>query len=79
MIKQLLSFTQLSRIIPVKSIGKGWLMLAVVLTFKKVRGYYAGDLSGITAKKYSFWFSSFYKPGKRLPVPVTGTVKLKLL
>jgi hypothetical protein len=29
-------------------------------------GYYAGDLSGITAKKSPFWFSPFYKPGKRI-------------
>jgi hypothetical protein len=29
-------------------------------------GYYAGDLSGITAKKAPFWFSPFYKPGKQI-------------
>jgi hypothetical protein len=28
--------------------------------------YYAGDLSGITARKVPFWFSPFYKPGKKI-------------
>jgi hypothetical protein len=29
-------------------------------------GYFAGDLSGITAKKAPLWFSPFYKPGKKI-------------
>jgi hypothetical protein len=29
-------------------------------------GYYAGDLSGITARKAPFWFSPFYKPGRKI-------------
>jgi hypothetical protein len=33
---------------------------------EKTSGYYAGDLSGITAKKAPFWFQPFYKPGKKI-------------
>jgi len=33
---------------------------------QKGPGYFAGDLSGITAKKTPFWFSPFYKPGKKI-------------
>jgi hypothetical protein len=33
---------------------------------QKGPGYYAGDLSGITARKVPFWFQPFYKPGKKI-------------
>jgi hypothetical protein len=33
---------------------------------QKGPGYFAGDLSGITAKKVPFWFTPFYKPGKKI-------------
>jgi hypothetical protein len=65
MIKQLLSLRTYHDI-PVKSIGKGWLMLGGSTDLQKGPGYYAGDLSGITAKKVPFWFSPFYKPGKKI-------------
>ncbi len=65
MIKQLLSLRTYHDI-PVKSIGKGWLMLGGSTDLQKGPGYYAGDLSGITAKKMPFWFSPFYKPGKKI-------------
>ncbi|WP_153797076.1 GH3 family domain-containing protein [Foetidibacter luteolus] len=65
MIKQLLSLRTYTDI-PVKSIGKGWLMLGGSTQLQKNAGYYAGDLSGITAKKQPFWFQPFYKPGKRI-------------
>jgi hypothetical protein len=52
--------------LPVKSIGKGWLTIGGSTDLEKKDGYYAGDLSGITAKKAPFWFQPFYKPGKRI-------------
>jgi len=65
MIKQLLTLRTYHDL-PMKSIGKGWLMLGGSTDLKKGPGYYSGDLSGITAKKVPFWFSPFYKPGKRI-------------
>lgn len=65
MIKQLLTLLNYENI-PVKSIRKGWLMLGGSTDLQKGPGYYAGDLSGITAKKVPFWFSPFYKPGKKI-------------
>lgn len=52
--------------LPVKSIGKGWLSIGGSTDLEKKHGYYAGDLSGITAKKAPFWFQPFYKPGKKI-------------
>lgn len=65
MIKQLLSLRTYQDI-PVKSIGKGWLMIGGSTALQKGGGYYAGDLSGITAKKAPFWFQPFYKPGRKI-------------
>jgi hypothetical protein len=65
MIKQLLSLRNYQDI-PVKSIGKGWLMIGGSTDLQKGPGYYSGDLSGISAKKVPFWFSPFYKPGKKI-------------
>ncbi len=65
MIKQLLSLRTYQDL-PVKSLGKGWLMIGGSTALQKDGGYYAGDLSGITAKKAPFWFQPFYKPGKRI-------------
>lgn len=65
MIKQLLSLRTYHDI-PVRSIGKGWLMLGGSTDLEKGPGYYSGDLSGITAKKAPFWFTPFYKPGKKI-------------
>ncbi len=65
MVKQLLSLRNYHDI-PVKSIGKGWLMLGGSTDLEKGPGYFAGDLSGITAKNVPFWFSPFYKPGKKI-------------
>lgn len=65
MIKQLLSLRNYHDL-PIKSIGKGWLMIGGSTDLQKGPGYYAGDLSGITAKKVPFWFSPFYKPGKKI-------------
>lgn len=65
MIKQLLSLRNYENV-PFKSIGKGYLMLGGSTDLQKGPGYFAGDLSGITAKKAPFWFSPFYKPGKKI-------------
>lgn len=65
MIKQMLTLRNYENI-PVKSISKGWLMLGGSTDLQKGPGYYAGDLSGITARKVPFWFSPFYKPGKKI-------------
>lgn len=65
MIKQLLSLLSYENI-PFTSIGKGWLTLGGSTELQKGPGYYAGDLSGITAKKAPFWFQPFYKPGKKI-------------
>lgn len=65
MVKQLLSLRSYEDI-PVKSIGKGGLMIGGSTDLQKGSGYYAGDLSGITAKKAPFWFAPFYKPGKKI-------------
>lgn len=65
MIKHLLTLRNYENL-PVRSLGKGWLLLGGSTDLQKGPGYYAGDLSGITAKKVPFWFSPFYKPGKQI-------------
>lgn len=65
MIKQLLTLRTYENL-PVRSVSKGWLMLGGSTDLQKGPGYYAGDLSGITAKKMPFWFTPFYKPGKEI-------------
>jgi hypothetical protein len=65
MVKQLFSLRHYDHI-PFSNIGKGWLMLGGSTQLQKGKGYYAGDLSGITAKKVPFWFTPFYKPGKKI-------------
>ncbi len=64
MIKQLLSLRTYD--VHWKNVGRGFLMLGGSTDLQKGPGYYAGDLSGITAKKAPFWFSPFYKPGKQI-------------
>ncbi|MES1214263.1 MAG: GH3 auxin-responsive promoter family protein [Bacteroidota bacterium] len=65
-LKQLLSllgYEEASR----KAMTKGFLMLGGATDLKKGKaGWYAGDLSGILAKKRPFWFQTFYKPGGRI-------------
>jgi hypothetical protein len=39
-------------------------------------GWYAGDLSGILAKKRPFWFQTFYKPGGRIAAIADWNQKL---
>ena len=76
MIKQLISLFNYKDV-PLTSIGKGWLTLGGSTDLQKGPGYYAGDLSGITAKKAPFWFQPFYKPGKKIAKEKDWNKKLK--
>jgi hypothetical protein len=76
MIKQLISLFNYKDV-PLASIGKGWLTLGGSTDLQKGPGYYAGDLSGITAKKAPFWFQPFYKPGKKIAKERDWNKKLK--
>jgi hypothetical protein len=78
MIKQLLSLRTYHDL-PVKSIGKGWLMIGGSTDLQKGPGYYSGDLSGITAKKVPFWFTPFYKPGKKIAKTKEWDKKISLV
>jgi hypothetical protein len=78
MIKQLLSLRNYDNL-PVRSLGKGWLMLGGSTDLQKGPGYYSGDLSGITAKKVPFWFSPFYKPGKQIAKTKDWNKKLEII
>jgi len=50
-----------------KALTKGFLMLGGATDLQKGEaGWYAGDLSGILAKKRPFWFQTFYRPGGRI-------------
>jgi len=76
MIKQLLTLRSYDNL-PWKSVGKGWLMLGGSTDLQQGPGYYSGDLSGITAKKAPFWFSPFYKPGKKIAKTKDWNLKLE--
>ena len=76
MIKQLISLFKY-REIPLSAMGRGWLTLGGSTDLQKGAGYYAGDLSGITAKKSPFWFQPFYKPGKKIAKERDWNKKLK--
>ncbi|MDH7463377.1 GH3 auxin-responsive promoter family protein [Chitinophagaceae bacterium 26-R-25] len=65
MIKLVISLRNYEEI-PVKAIGKAGLLLGGTTDLQKGTGYFAGDLSGITAKRMPFWFTPFYKPGKKI-------------
>jgi hypothetical protein len=65
MIRQLLTLRNYEDI-NLSLVGRGWLMLGGSTALEKNAGYYAGDLSGITALKVPFWFQPFYKPGRKI-------------
>ena len=48
--------------------NRGVLMIggSTDLSYSREGGYYAGDLSGISAGKIPRWFEFFYKPGKKI-------------
>jgi hypothetical protein len=75
MIKQLLTLRSYD--VPWKNVGSGFLMLGGSTDLQKGPGYYAGDLSGITAKKAPLWFSPFYKPGKKIARTTDWNSKLE--
>ncbi len=56
---------------------KGILMLGGSTHLHFNGKYYAGDLSGITAKNIPFWFQHFYKPGRRISKERDWTSKLE--
>jgi hypothetical protein len=78
MIRQLLSLLNYDNI-PLKTIGKGFLMIGGSTDLQKGTGYFAGDLSGITAKKAPFWFSPFYRPGKKIARTTDWNTKLEAI
>jgi hypothetical protein len=56
---------------------KGFLMIGGATDLQKGKaGWYAGDLSGILAKKRPFWFQTFYKPGGRIAAIADWNQKL---
>jgi len=60
-----------------RAMTKGVLMLGGATDLKKGKaGWYAGDLSGILAKKRPFWFQTFYKPGGRIAAIANWNDKL---
>lgn len=60
-----------------RAMTKGFLMIGGATDLKKGKaGWYAGDLSGILAKKRPFWFQSFYKPGGRIAALADWNQKL---
>ncbi|MBU6263026.1 MAG: GH3 auxin-responsive promoter family protein, partial [Bacteroidetes bacterium] len=65
MVRQLLTLMHYKNI-PYASIAKGWLTIGGSTDLQKGNGFYAGDLSGITAKKAPLWFRPFYKPGRKI-------------
>ena len=65
MVKQLLGLRHYNNI-PYTSIAKGWLAIGGSTELQEGAGFYAGDLSGITARKLPTWFQPFYKPGKKI-------------
>jgi hypothetical protein len=76
MIKQLLTLRNYHDI-SMKSLNKGWLMIGGSTDLQKGPGYYAGDLSGISARKVPFWFQPFYKPGRKVARTKDWTKKLE--
>jgi hypothetical protein len=78
MIRQLLSLRSYNNI-PLKTIGKGFLMIGGSTDLQKGPGYFAGDLSGITAKKAPFWFTPFYRPGKKIARTTDWNTKLEAI
>ena len=65
-VRQLISLMSYEHV-PRNAITKGFLMLGGATDLQKGKaGWFAGDLSGILAKRRPFWFQTFYKPGGRI-------------
>lgn len=52
--------------LPTSFYGKSVLMLGGSTDLKRVGNHLEGDLSGILASRLPLWFSTFYKPGKKI-------------
>ncbi len=76
MVRQLLSLRNY-RDIPVKSVGKGWLMIGGSTDLQKGPGYYEGDLSEFLPRKCPSGSVPFYKPGKKIAKTKDWTRKLE--
>ncbi|HET9434533.1 MAG TPA: GH3 auxin-responsive promoter family protein, partial [Chitinophagaceae bacterium] len=64
-VKQLITLFSYENL-PYNAMTKGFLMIGGATDLQRGKaGWYAGDLSGILAKKRPFWFQTFYKPGGR--------------
>ncbi|MBN2813634.1 MAG: GH3 auxin-responsive promoter family protein [Bacteroidales bacterium] len=61
-IRQLLSLAELD--LPPYFFEKSALMLGGSTSLVKMEKYFEGDLSGIMANQFPFWFQGFYKPGQ---------------
>lgn len=60
-----------------KALRKSFLMIGGATELQKGEaGWYAGDLSGILAKKRPLWFQTFYKPGSRIAAMKDWSEKL---
>lgn len=61
-----------------KAFTKSFLIIGGTTNLQKGNaGWYAGDLSGILAKKRPFWFQTFYKPGGKIAAMKDWNAKLK--
>ncbi|MCF3110519.1 GH3 auxin-responsive promoter family protein [Niabella sp. CC-SYL272] len=60
-----------------RSLTKDFLIIGGATNLQKGEaGWFAGDLSGILAKKRPFWFQTFYKPGGRIAAIADWNQKL---
>ena len=78
-IRQLVSATRYD--FPVGFYNRGVLMIggSTDLQYNKEFGYYAGDLSGISAGKIPGWFEAFYKPGQKISKVKDWAEKMDLM
>lgn len=75
-LKQFISLLSYENL-PINAITKQFMMLGGATDLKKGKaGWFAGDLSGILAKKRPFWFQTFYKPGGKIAAIVDWNQKL---
>jgi hypothetical protein len=66
MAKQYLSLLGYKNL-PLSAVGKSMMMIGGTTDLQKSdKGWQAGDLSGILAKKKPFWFEGIYKPGREV-------------
>src|SRR6185503_981840 len=63
--------------LPAAFFEKGILWLGGSTELQKQGGYYAGDVSGISARRTPVWFQRYYKPGKKISKEKDWNVKLE--